>query len=571
MPKLPVGADCTLSLIEVYLRDREWSAKMNTGELPMNYENVLCLMYSTTIMRFLNLISNIGPTQEISLVRIAKKLNIPEWIVNLRHDTAHKHELPAIGILRLATNKLLSWLHDEYWKAEGLVLENQCEKGNDINLSQNLVDLVELWISVGFYIEANFNFVTELSDGDLTSTLYELFQYTSSPSGAEKFENYRLSTARSLLLTEILNCINRNKNQETIEEILINCIFESEAFLPTPELMKLFSTSTKNRKMNKNSLPINLIKFWQPFISILHDKKLLGLLIVKLVDTTNSIMENTERRLCTGLWLKAIGEGLVKMRAAQQDSQQINDIGIRGKVTPEPLGPQERLHTYKPEFENSLRFNNSANMPMVFLDDNFITHILHSANEFTGKFIKPFLDLVTPRIESTKKSRLSKLVNIRALSVNLDVQVGSSNDIIHTVDDLINIYGNKIEKIEYQQDVNIETGDTIEMADGRKRNNRFELAAMDYDWASCSFGVLPWQIDSLEILAKPETLPVVSYPVASADTVLRIFDAKNKLSGSQVKWDKVLRKNRRMKKKRQKCDAKIIKNRAMEIIKIKKG
>lgn len=109
--KLPVGVDCTLSLIQVSLRDREWSEKLDKAELPMYYENDLCMMYSLCIMRFLNHISNIGHTKQTSLFQIAKQIKIPDWIVNLRHDAAHGYELPSVGVLRIAVNILLAWLH----------------------------------------------------------------------------------------------------------------------------------------------------------------------------------------------------------------------------------------------------------------------------------------------------------------------------------------------------------------------------------------------------------------------------------------------------------------------------
>lgn len=111
MPKLPVGVDCTLSILQVCLRDREWTSKIDSGELPMYCENDLSLMYSTTIMRFLNHFSNIGHTKQTSMFKIASELKIPEWIVKLRHDTAHGYELPSIGVLRIAINILLHWLH----------------------------------------------------------------------------------------------------------------------------------------------------------------------------------------------------------------------------------------------------------------------------------------------------------------------------------------------------------------------------------------------------------------------------------------------------------------------------
>lgn len=100
-----------MSIIEVCLRDRELTPKIESGELPPYYENDLCLMYSTTIMRFLNHITNVGQTKLTSLFQIAKQLKIPLWIVNIRHDAAHGHELPSVSVLRIATNILLEWLH----------------------------------------------------------------------------------------------------------------------------------------------------------------------------------------------------------------------------------------------------------------------------------------------------------------------------------------------------------------------------------------------------------------------------------------------------------------------------
>lgn len=62
-------------------------------------------------MRFLNHISNIGQTKQRSLFHIAQQMGIPEWIVRLRHNTAHGHELASLSLLRIAINILLEWLH----------------------------------------------------------------------------------------------------------------------------------------------------------------------------------------------------------------------------------------------------------------------------------------------------------------------------------------------------------------------------------------------------------------------------------------------------------------------------
>jgi ribosomal biogenesis protein LAS1 len=111
IPKLPVGVECTLGLIQVCLRDSEWMPKINNNEMSVLYENDLQMMYSTVIMKFLNHISNIANNKHISLFIIAKQLNIPDWIVDLRHDIAHGYELPSIDVMRIVANILLTWLH----------------------------------------------------------------------------------------------------------------------------------------------------------------------------------------------------------------------------------------------------------------------------------------------------------------------------------------------------------------------------------------------------------------------------------------------------------------------------
>lgn len=88
---------------------------MRDGQLPSFYEEDLRLMYATSIMRFINHITHVGYTKQSTLYEIAKQLNIPEWIVNIRHEAAHGKDLPSLSALRIATNFLLTWLHVMYF------------------------------------------------------------------------------------------------------------------------------------------------------------------------------------------------------------------------------------------------------------------------------------------------------------------------------------------------------------------------------------------------------------------------------------------------------------------------
>ncbi|KMQ92576.1 las1-like protein [Lasius niger] len=293
MPKLPVGVDCTLSILQVCLRDREWTSKIDSGELPMYCENDLSLMYSTTIMRFLNHFCNIGHTKQTSLFQIAKQLKIPEWIVILRHQTAHGYELPSIGVLRIAINILLHWLHDEYWAAEARavekcymeeanILEEEKEETKEV---QAFTDLIELWTAVSLYIDAGYKLVSNLPEVQLREILqdlraYMLSQYSGKTSDNDENEyisihgktikidkEYNLRAAQTLLLSEISMHLAENKSLITIHkksDIICNVLLKNEAFLPNSDVVQIFQQKgRKNIDLKKKILPPDTLLSYQ--------------------------------------------------------------------------------------------------------------------------------------------------------------------------------------------------------------------------------------------------------------------------------------------------------------------
>lgn len=55
--------------------------------------------------------SNIGMKPTFSMCQLAKKLDIPEWIIKIRHLAAHGHSLPSLSSLREAVEFCLQWLY----------------------------------------------------------------------------------------------------------------------------------------------------------------------------------------------------------------------------------------------------------------------------------------------------------------------------------------------------------------------------------------------------------------------------------------------------------------------------
>ncbi|XP_063985441.1 ribosomal biogenesis protein LAS1L [Diachasmimorpha longicaudata] len=590
MPKLPVGIECTLSLIQVCLRDRSWSQQINSGALPMYHENDLSLMYSTTIMRFLNHISNIGPTKQTSLFQIAKQLRIPEWIVNLRHDTAHGHELPPITLLRMASNILLIWLNDEYWVPEAQALDQALKNQNDVteievlDSQEDLVDLIELWMSVGLYVESDLSRVSDLPDEHLRNILKDIHPRTKASKrdldtsiGSEHLEGDTcpLKKVRFYLLTEITNHLHQSKDQKCLGSEIANLLVNSQIFLVAPEIAELFSRKREDGHPHSGkNLPRQLIIFWQPMISLLHEAKLLETLIFKLIEVMNSDeKKSSQTRKCASLWLKCIGQSFLKLKIAHKERDKLeHSQGDGSKKTPlKGINKQVEwiLNTRYRELRDCPWLGVNSDVPSVFTDESFVEELMINANQYSNTFIGPFLELITPEMSAEKKSDLLELLAIQS-AVVID-KIEDYDPVVHTVHDLERICGRgDAGEVNGDEGRAAESEDNYGEGDDEKATDcGWRLAPSNYNWGDCAFGLLPWQKKSMATVSSTDGLqPEVMYPDTGSEIIPGILNDR-KVSGRRVKWESVLRTNQSRKRKRRREADKVM-DKAIQIVKSRK-
>jgi hypothetical protein len=79
--------------------------------LPPCYERDLRFTYAMAVLRFLNHLVILAKNKCHSLYDMTAQLHIPDWVVNIRHDTSQGHNLPSVGILREAAHFCLDWIH----------------------------------------------------------------------------------------------------------------------------------------------------------------------------------------------------------------------------------------------------------------------------------------------------------------------------------------------------------------------------------------------------------------------------------------------------------------------------
>ncbi|XP_046588920.1 uncharacterized protein LOC107225833 isoform X1 [Neodiprion lecontei] len=586
LPKLPVGVECTLAIMQVCLRDREITPKIDKGDLPAYYENDLCLMYSTTIMRFLNHITNIGETKQSSLFQIAKQLNIPRWIVNIRHDAAHGHELPSLDVLRIATNILLEWLHEEYWATELKAMEDnitkQAEEENEPEEAQTLTDLIELWIAVGLYIHAGYTSIKDIPDAQLRETLSNLRAYalilpnnenteyididvnteTRNDTDPCDDEKHELVAEQSNLLCQISKYLSKNKFPPDKDEIILNVLLGGEAFLPSEEFLEIFGRRKKSSSdtENCNCLPSRFINFWQEFITMLHEKEILQKLILRLLELINDETENEQKHLIASLWMKYIASSLCKIKLAHKIKHRLEHVGEnkrrRTSSTILSLKVRDEVDRNFPELRDILWLNVLGEIPSFLTDIDFVRTIISNLNsKFSNHFVEPLLELITPSIRDDVRENLIHFISIYTAGQNIEDQtelVGNEN--VKTINDFTALFedhiNENIRSDERLEQFNFE--DNIKIADLTTRNSNWILEKeKSVDWGSCPIGILPWQLDSMDTVDTSSVVNIISDTGSKdVDIVPGIINSKSLMMRSKINWNSVLGKKKRPKWKK---------------------
>ncbi|SCU87586.1 LADA_0E04918g1_1 [Lachancea dasiensis] len=120
-PYMPHTVESTAHLTDATLSDEQGLL----SDIPLQ------LSYTMAIIRFVN--GLLDPTQQsqfaIPLHILAERMGLPSWFVELRHCGTHEREMPSLEMLRMAADRALEWLWDNYWNAK--VEEVDDEKAHD--------------------------------------------------------------------------------------------------------------------------------------------------------------------------------------------------------------------------------------------------------------------------------------------------------------------------------------------------------------------------------------------------------------------------------------------------------
>nr|XP_046251990.1 ribosomal biogenesis protein LAS1L [Scatophagus argus] len=280
----PVAVECTADLVRCQVLDR-------SGQLD---GDDLVLLYGAALVRFVNLITERqqGKTAR-PLRRLAGNLNIPEWVVNLRHDFTHR-KLPTLKWCRKGCKVVLEWLQQEYWSRQlGGGANEDWESQPDGDDEE--IDREDALIARQKEMEAYKN-----ARGLLIS--YEKEQY-------QTFEDKDKSLCpapfadMSWLLGEI--------KQFALEscDLLIDVLLEDGFIIPTVEQLETLGCSTcDNACPTEPRLPQTFLRFWLPLLKMLNSPSFIHLLLEKLFVELKLLAkeQNNHRVFYISAWISEV-------------------------------------------------------------------------------------------------------------------------------------------------------------------------------------------------------------------------------------------------------------------------
>ncbi|XP_045911728.1 ribosomal biogenesis protein LAS1L [Micropterus dolomieu] len=287
----PVAVDCTADLVRCQVLDR-------SGQLD---GDDLVLLYGAALVRFVNLITERqqGRTAR-PLRRLAGNLNIPEWVVDLRHDFTHR-KLPTLKWCRKGCKVVLEWLQQEYWSRQlgggpSEDWESQSDvEDEEVELKRQEDELIARQKEMEAYKNAR-----EL----LISFEKEQFQaFDGHPEGEEKGLWPAPFADMSWLLGEI--------KQFALEssDLLIDVLLEDGFLVPTVEQLEtLGCDTTDSASPPEHRIPPTFLRFWLPLLKMLNSPSFIHLLLEKLFVELKLLAkeQNNHRAFYIPAWISEV-------------------------------------------------------------------------------------------------------------------------------------------------------------------------------------------------------------------------------------------------------------------------
>ncbi|CAI5660396.1 unnamed protein product [Oreochromis niloticus] len=263
----PLTVESTAYLVRCQMRDRSGQL---TGE-------DLIMMYAMALVKFVNLtLQSRQRRRGKPLRQLARKLNIPDWVVDLRHAILH-HKFPSLKLCRKGCKVVLEWLQQEFWSRQlggapderwDLQSDGEDEEA-DVKLIQE-DELVARQKEVDAYRKARELLIS-----------YEKDQYQASDDGSFEDKEKRLWQAPLADKSRLLGKIKQFALESS--ELLIDVLLEDGFLVPTMEQLETLGCATSDSASpTEPRVPQTFLRFWLLLLKMLNSPSFIHLFLEKL-------------------------------------------------------------------------------------------------------------------------------------------------------------------------------------------------------------------------------------------------------------------------------------------------
>ncbi|XP_073403680.1 ribosomal biogenesis protein LAS1L [Dendrobates tinctorius] len=276
---MPLAVECTADLVRCKILDV--SGGMGEQELE--------LLYGLALVRFVNIITE--PKQKafaIPLRRLANELNIPEWVVNLRHSATHG-KLPKLSLCRKGWDFVMDWLRREYWSRQLGNSSNPEWVSEDSNDSEEAEEGGFPSLSLKDQKEQTLSVKLRETLRSYKSEQFKIFGELQCDSAFRK--SWSATANLEWIIAQVTELV-----QQCSVQTAVGVLLEDGLLVPTGKQLSILKIEPDQGEELR--LPRTLLRFWQPLLKVLHSQAFTqGLLEMMFAGLGKSKERKTQARV----------------------------------------------------------------------------------------------------------------------------------------------------------------------------------------------------------------------------------------------------------------------------------
>lgn len=482
-PSLPSGIESTLSLLHVHVEDNRLDRDAADNQL-------IRLAYSSAIMRFVNHMLDTETVKGNSLYMAAKNLGVPDWIIDLRHDTAHSNNLPNIALLREACAISLLWLQQNYWDKCKLNVQDFItgRKGAFYGDENKIIVLMDLCTAISICAHPNCKTknLSEIPDMDMRESIINYVKYL--------FEdNVDLSNLKTVSISSLINIINKlNQDVLNVQDMatrINDTLLGEDALFLSKELVYFFSANDFKHKSRLNS---NYMQCFEVLLTFLHTNDFILPFVMALIKITQDSDAPYIKARLAAMWVSEI---LAALKRSQEFSLKLKGMDAEGKHPKKRKDLKQLYHHWFPRTRGkNIILDLRKPVPNQLLNINYIQPIVATYNPYLIYFVKNMLNLIEPPLPTEIEERMLKLVELISSPEKFS---STPSNVVYTADD-IKLDDNSDNDVEIVDVITEKEDFIIEQQENVADNQMmvksiWKLASKNENWSSCPIGQLPWQ------------------------------------------------------------------------------